>query len=352
MEVDEQENELILARIGAATKGYNYGKTNDSVSPDLAKYTNAVMPEIQDEAPLSLLEGINKEQLLAWLQTATGKVLARPFDVEVKHQPNQVEIAKTLIAVANDITGQSNIAVAAPIRDKESSDGGRHPYTFLIHNLTPSSVHTLLERKVWSSTEISFRVSPINTAKPSFLFSLTGLLTPELAHVQNLVANAWKDPVTEAFVKNLVNRALPWQQHQLSIEIDNFLNSLTVTDIRIKSKGGQNDPHYNIYMDSKAIKDDQTWMEIREFLKARAYPSPLYGRGLAKKRPFYCSLCHSCDHPRGLCPFPNIPGWNGGNRRLPQTLGNTEPTLHQSHAFRSRPPPNGYGARPPPRKSI
>ena len=115
MEVDEQENELILARIGAAMKGYNYGKTNDSVSPDLAKYMNAIMPEIQDEAPLSLLEGINKEQLLAWLQTATGKVLARPFDVEVKHQPNQAEIAKTLIAVANDITGQSNIAVAAPI---------------------------------------------------------------------------------------------------------------------------------------------------------------------------------------------------------------------------------------------
>ena len=86
-------------------------------------------------------------------------------------------------------------------------------------------------REVWSSTEISFRVSPINTAKPSFLFSLTGLLTPELAHIQNLVANTWKDPVTEAFVKNLVNRALPWQQHQLSIEIDNFINSLTVMSL-------------------------------------------------------------------------------------------------------------------------
>ena len=51
------------------------------------------MPEMQDEAPLSLLEGINKEQLLAWLHAAIRKVLARPFDVEVKHQPNQVVIS-------------------------------------------------------------------------------------------------------------------------------------------------------------------------------------------------------------------------------------------------------------------
>lgn len=273
--------------------------------------------------------------------------------MEVRHQPNHVDIAKTLIAVTNDITGQLNAAVAAPIRDKEISDGGKHPYTFLIHNLTPKNVLTLLERKVWSSTEISFRVSPLNPAKPDFLFTLMGLLTPEIAHVHNLVATAWKDPVMEAFVKNLIAQANPWHQHQLALEIDNFLNSLKVTEIKIKSKGAKNDPHYNVYTDSKTLKDDQTWTEIRDFLKSRAYPSPLYGRGIAKKRPFYCSLCHSCDHPRGLCPFPSIPGWNGGKRRplFPQNAGNEEPA-QSSHAYRNRLPPNGFSVRPAPRKSI
>ena len=124
--------------------------------------------------------------------------------MEVRHQPNHVDIAKTLIAVTNDITGQSNVVVAAPIQDKEILDRGKHPYTFLIHNLTPKNILTLLERKVWSSTEISFRVSPLNPAKPDFLFTLTGLLTPKIAHVHNLVATAWKDLVMEAFVKNLI----------------------------------------------------------------------------------------------------------------------------------------------------
>ena len=39
---------------------------------------------------------------------------------------------------------------------KEILDRGKHPYTFLIHNLTPKNILTLLERKVWSSTKISF----------------------------------------------------------------------------------------------------------------------------------------------------------------------------------------------------
>lgn len=76
MEVDEQENEIILARLGAATRGIsNHRKSNDLSKANLNNYTSAAMPDIHDEAPLTLLEGISKEQLLAWLQTATGKVL-------------------------------------------------------------------------------------------------------------------------------------------------------------------------------------------------------------------------------------------------------------------------------------
>lgn len=179
-------------------------KITNQTKPNLDNYTNAAMPDIQDEAPLSLLEGISKDQLLAWLQTATGKVLVCPFNTEVRHQPNHVEIVKSLIAATNDIMGQLNVVVAAPIRDKEALDEGKHPYTFLIHNLTPKNVLTLLERRVWSLTEISFRVSPLNPSKLDFLFTLIGLLTPEPAHVQHLLTMAWRDQVMEAFIKNLI----------------------------------------------------------------------------------------------------------------------------------------------------
>ena len=356
MDVDEQENEMILARLVAANKGFTHENGNDPAKPCLTNYTDADMPTIHDEVPLALLEGLSKDQLIKWLQTLTGKVLARPFDTEVKHQPNHVEIAKSLIAAANEITGQANVAVAAPIRDKNNPDVRKHPITFLIHNLTPSGVRTLIDRKVWSSSDISFQISPLNPEKPDFLFTLTGLLAPEPSHVQNLLEAACRDSVTESFVKDLVQRTHLWKRPQLSLDLENFLNSISVTDLGIKSKGGKNDPHYNVYADSKTIKDDQTWSEIRDFLKMRAYPSHLYGRGAAKKRPFYCSLCHGSDHLRGLCPFPKIPGWNGGKRHpAPPAHSNFAGNAGQSqppHAFRYGYPPNGNSIRNLPRKSI
>ena len=315
MEVDENENEIILACLAAAAKEPSNEDRRGNSNPLLAKYTEAAMPAIHDIAPMALLEGIDKKQLTSWLQMATGKVLARPFGLEVGYQPNHAEIAKTLIAAVNEITGQNNIAVAAPTRDKKDPEKKKHPITFLIHNLTPNGVNLLLERKVWSSNAISFQVSPMNTEKPNFLFTLMGLLTQEPAHVEELVAEAWKDPVTNAFVANLIKQAPAQEQYQLSLDIDNFFNSTTVTSLEIKTKGGRGDPHYNIYADGKTLKNDEIWTEIRNFLKGRTYASPLCGKGMAKKNFYYCTLCHGRDHPRGLCPFPKTPGWNGEGRR-------------------------------------
>lgn len=358
MEVDDQENEIILARLAATTKGPDNEASEGPANPHLTKYTNAEMPDIQDEAPMALLEGINKEQLLVWLKTATGKVLARPFDSEVSFQPNHLEITKSLIVAANEITGQSNTAVSAPIRDKKTAEGKKRSITFLIHNLSPNGVTTLLSRKVWSSTDISFQVSPMNAEKPDFLFSLAGILAPDPVHVENILSTAWRDQVTTAFIDSVIQQTNSWERHQLSVEIDNFLNSATITELTIKTRGGRDDTHYNIYADGSALRSDQIWLEFRDFLKARVYSSPLYGRGAARKYPFRCSLCHGCDHPRGLCPFPKIPGWNGGKRN-PNTpnVNNTIPS--QAHRGMNRPtnPPKSNPfdrtiARNFPRKSI
>ena len=361
MEVDDQENEIILVRLAATTKDPTNETCDGLANPRLTKYTNAEMPDIQDDAPMALLEGISKEQLMVWLKTVTGKVLTRPFNTEVGFQPNHLEITKSLIVAANKITGQSNVAVSPPMRDKKASEGRKRSITFLIHNLSPNGVLTLLSRKVWSSVDISFQVSPINAEKPDFLFTLNGIIAPDPVHVENVLAKAWRDQVTIAFVNTIIQQANTWEQHQLSIEIDNFLNSATVTELTIKTRGGKDDPHYNVYADGSALKSDQTWLEFRDFLKARVYSSPLYGRGTARKYPFICSLCHGCDHPRGLCPFPKISGWNGGKRNSnPPNPPNADVTNPSQGPQEMNRPANtlrynqvgGTAARNFPRKSI
>ena len=64
------------------------------------KYTSGIMPKIHDEDLASLLAGLDKNQINSWLSIATGKVLVRPFDAEVKYQPNHVCITKAILATA------------------------------------------------------------------------------------------------------------------------------------------------------------------------------------------------------------------------------------------------------------
>ena len=358
MEVDERENETILARLAAVAKAPSNDHSQGHANSPLNKYTNGTMLVIHDIAPMTLLEGIDEKQLGTWLQTATGKVLARPFDLAVGYQPNHPAIAKTLIAAVNEITGQNNIAVAAPIRSKHYKK--KHPITFLIHNLSPDGASMLLEKRVWSSIEISFQVAPLNQDKPNFLFTLTGILTQELDHVKPLMAAAWVDRVTGNFVKELIEQTPPGEQKQLALDIDNFLRSTTVAKLDIKSKGGKGDPHFNLYADSKFLKKDDTWIEIRNFLKGRVYHSQLYRKGEARENFFYCSLCHGRDHPRGLCQFPKLPGWNGGGRNpLPPTNlihnDSAGPSYSQPGPRRLPPPyhtPNGNGRNAFPRRSL
>lgn len=128
---------------------------------------------------------------------------------------------------------------------------------------------------------------------------------------------------------------------------------MKITEIAIKLRGSKNYSHYNVYVDSNLIKDNQTWSKICDFLKSRAYPSLLYGRGMAKRHPFYCSLHHSCNHLRGLCPFPIIPGWNGGKRcPLPSPYARNKQTPQSPYAPRNRFPTTSQNMRPLPHRSI
>ena len=164
MEINEAEAEEILATLEAASEIKQTEAMLNTTSP-LDKYTDADMPQILTDSPAGLLEGLEKEQARKWVLNTTGKVLARPFDTLVHFQPNHHIIAMNLINAACEITGSTEATVASPI--KEKGDTGRHPITFLIHNLTQLEVHTLLSRSVWSSTEITFQVSPLMTMRPN-----------------------------------------------------------------------------------------------------------------------------------------------------------------------------------------
>ena len=113
-----------------------------------------------------------------------------------------------------------------------------------------------------------------------------------------------------------------------------FVETATVRFLDIKSPGGKSDPHFNIYANGDLIDDDETWLQLRDYLRNRTYKTMLIGTGKAIKD-FVCNICHGHDHPAGLCPFPRIPGWNTGyNTRSPNNA-NAQQSIPP-------PPPNLY----------
>ena len=332
VEVDEVENAKTMARImnrdGSPLEVYQQPPPHPH-----DKYTKSQMPEIFDEDPATLLAGLEKTQLQSWLDLPTGKVLARPFDLEVRYKPNHSTIAKTLRSAVKEITGAAKVTVALPKRDPDLPRGGtlKHPITFLIHDISKKDVETLLERTVWSSKEITFQVSAINVKRPDFLFTMEGMTTDNPDHVLACIGETWNDSTTNNFIQRLASAAPNKEQQQIRLgEIIEFLMSVRVQHLDVRSEGGQEDPHYNIYANGETIQNNTTWLELRRFLCSRVYRSNYHGDGRAMDYDYICSLCHGHDHPRGLCAFPHIPGWNGPGRN-PKRHHNTEPYSELDH---------------------
>jgi hypothetical protein len=107
-------------------------------------------------------------------------------------------------------------------------------------------------------------------------------------------------------------------QPLLDLDIRKFIDSINVTRLDFKQRRAQDKPRFNVYADSSHIRDPRIWSQVRDFMATQLYSNTRIGEGKTVIAPNNCGICHGADHPRGLCPFPDVPGWNGPLR----TVGN------------------------------
>ena len=278
------------------------------------RYSPGPMPPIQDATPTSIFDNIHLETVKEWELRPGGKLIAIPFDSDARSQENHEFLrTKILTAVAELITAQE-ISVAAPRPTEEAERKGRTPTSFLIYNITPEQADSLLQRKVWSSRAVTFRVTPFATTCPTFLFTIKDFATTAMKDVYDLVKNIWDNETTRSFIDTTLEDVPAEERRSLKWEAKLLLASMNVIRLDIKVAGNALHPHFNVYADCSQFSDDKIWSRIRSYLFSAAYISSIQGRATTEKIPFRCSCCHGVDHPRGLCPFPNLTGWNGPRR--------------------------------------
>jgi hypothetical protein len=146
------------------------------------------------------------------------------------------------------------------------------------------------------------------------MFSIGGISTCAIETISPIIQQVWDSPNTKSYITSLINAVPEDQREGIENALCLLMDSMWVQKLDTKSSGRTMVPHYNIYMDSSGIHINKVWVCLRNYLANCTYMSCFQGKGKIKSPPFHYGVCHSTDHPRGLCPFPNTPGWNGPSK--------------------------------------
>ncbi|KAH9048699.1 hypothetical protein EDB84DRAFT_1556684 [Lactarius hengduanensis] len=276
----------------------------------LEMYTDGPMPPIQDDTPASIFDFIDIGLVRKWEQQSR-KLIVVPFDNEAQAADAYEYTCNRILTAIAEITKSQDASVAAPRQSADAADKKRMPLAFLVYNLTNEQADLVLQRHVWSSRAITFRATHFGHTCPNFMFSISGLGTISVKAVHPIVKQVWESEATRTFIQSLADQVPEEEKAQTRAELDQLMKSLSITRLDTKEAGNVLKPRFNVYADSSNISYDILWSRLRTYLRNKPYTSSMDTRGTTDKPNFVCSNCHGVDHPRGLCPFPGLAGWNG-----------------------------------------
>ncbi|KAH8982303.1 hypothetical protein EDB83DRAFT_2536603 [Lactarius deliciosus] len=205
------------------------------------------MPPVQDASPTSVFEYINLDCITRWEEIAGEKLFAIPFDSMACNHDLHSAIAERLLTAIAEITLADEVDVSAPTPSVEATKSRCTPFSFLVHGLQKDQADTLLQRKIWSSQAITFRVTRFAPTCPEFLFAIKGLTTITLRNVYPVVKQAWDTEPTHAFISMLVNAVSLEQRGDVDAEIRLLLDSMHIVRLDAKEAGNTLTPRFNIY---------------------------------------------------------------------------------------------------------
>ncbi|KAG1747277.1 hypothetical protein EDD22DRAFT_958249 [Suillus occidentalis] len=313
------EEEAILAHLALAKanrsvlsqNGINYR----TILPQFTPTPVGGFPRVHMAHSAQIFDHLDNKVLLAWFQVDHPKFMVRAFDhsgKDVSERPAIiVERLRASIAIIADFVHQE----APPIRvSPPQPQGGRGskelPVGFLVHRISEETKNLIVNQRIWSSTDITFEALPFNCiTPPELLFCLSGFTTSDVDIVRKAVVDVWAHDENRHHIDDTFSRCSFPDDEMVYKATRDFIRSVRVELLDFKITGGLSVPRFNIFATSPT-NDVKTWTDLRGFLHILEYPTGLDGCGIAAAL-YPCQICHSLAHPRGLCPFPQTPLWNG-----------------------------------------
>jgi len=178
-------------------------------------------------------------------------------------------------------------------------------------NPTINEANRLATQYCLASKFLGLLIFKAGIQAPSFLGSVQGLtIEDEDDHnsVLHLVAETYLHGPVGTIIHEISSHN-PNEQPPASDEerVFTILQTLTGCKIEMNTSTGSKCVNFNLYMHSPT-NDDNDWACLLESVNKTIYRHPLLGSSYHGPQ-WSCNVCHSVDHPTGLCLFPLIPGW-------------------------------------------
>ncbi|KAI0038395.1 hypothetical protein FA95DRAFT_1613422 [Auriscalpium vulgare] len=340
-QAQQERNARIRARIAASVSYVSTSNLPELAATDPLALTSPPFPPIHHLYPAQAWEGVLHSQVEAWLASTEGQaLLLRTFATSAHMPNNQQPTVSNIGRVLTAYIGLTDPQIFPPIPSESARTANRLPKVFLIRGLSAEEASAILSGNVYSTPLVTFQALPLDPEIPSLILSLAGFLaTATEADVLATVIETWNKPATLAFFDELMESTMTTEKPLTATQLHTYLSSIEAVLVPVKATDSHPTHRFSIVAKRVTLVDDDHWFQLVEHFKSLKYPSNFHGTGIAA-RPMFCPLCNGCDHPRGLCRFPSLTGWNGeGNDtpRPPQRPANsTDQVDDQQHDRRKR----------------
>ncbi|KAJ7457219.1 hypothetical protein B0H11DRAFT_1925158 [Mycena galericulata] len=166
-----------------------------------------------------------------------------------------------------------------------------------------------------SCNDVTFFIFPSNPPLSAYLGTVIDLSYPNTAEGEAAALLTIQNGILSnvSFVNQVLAHRDALPAHLTHVEIiDGIGESIVITPIMLASGTRTARAAWRVY--GLVPTADATHLAtLRECFRRIEFPTGFSYRGTVHPG-LNCSLCPSIDHPTGLCPFPDTPGWMGITR--------------------------------------
>ncbi|KAG2148755.1 uncharacterized protein EDB93DRAFT_1250189 [Suillus bovinus] len=321
------EEEVIFAHLALAETNRTImsrdGPNHRTILPQFTPIPVGDFPIVHMSHCAQIFDHLDRKLLLAWFQVEHPKFMVRVFDHSGKDVVERGEIIADRIRANIDIVADFvhqdvHPGLVFPPKPHGGRGSKNLPVGFLVHNVSEETKDVILKQRIWSAADITFEALPFNCSHPpELLFCLSGFTISDVETVRKTVEDVWSEDENRYSINDLFSMSEIQEETLIYKATRDLIRSIRVEILDFKVSGGVSVPRFYIFAISPSC-NAKTWADLRKFLHSLDYPTGIYGCGVAVAL-YPCQICHSFAHPRIMCPFPNVPLWNGpeyGNRNV------------------------------------